>query len=831
MNVRFTRLVPFINEVFFPDKKIINSKTMALAICDLVLKNKTDYPFNSYEGIKLYLLSLRLAKIFTCYDKNNFIPSSWEKKLFEELKKKYNQYAYLSDLASCDISFKGKVFLFGFRHLDEVYETPLASIGCEMFFQQEKVANQEIEICKAPSIEREVEYLHGKICKLINEDPKLKLYDILVYAPNLKKYEAAIKKVFFTSGDENFPNIPYVISTSSNDQSNTYEALKILNDIIHTKSFTREEFITLLSNLAVQKARKITSQDVTNIVKTLDNLNVYRNDSKDDEWLYGIRRILLAKLVGQEDIVNLKNKEYMPYSGINLTDDLINKLVAAISDLESMLYELNKNQIDINDIKKHLDKWLSYSKLDEFEQNYFYESALDILNIISLNNFNLPLDIIFSSMLDECKGISLKDANAINGGVTFIEFDESNILASKYIFLLGMSSNNLPRANHHDILDENPQKEEPSDIDKATFNCLLNNAYKVFSSYVGIDLKTMEEFSKSSLLKGDDQYELSLGENREYDKLYAKTEFRKKEYALNLASGVKSTTSAAINKIKSIEINKPESIKYKRFADFLEEPFITKFDYLFKDYDTSFEDEKKSFEPINIDSMEKAEIKTAIMLELFKATPKQNIIFEKAQINHELPYEYTYEDFKKEWKEVEAYKSTLKGGQLEEPFSLRFTSWNLDVNDSFVLKIDDNNANGKIYYFYSLRKPQKNHLIPYLLRLYIISLAYIVKNKITFATINLNESKEYKISYNEAQTILEEIYADYFDFKNTIIFNIDKIDSPTYDKVFSDYNLWQYHQNDKKFIDIKESAGYTRQGFDKKILEYKNKIKKWIKYM
>lgn len=820
MNVKFKRLVPFINEVFFPDKKFISSDIMGLSIYDIISKNKVEFPeLANYEGLRLYSLAKKLAKIFIDYDKNSFKPDGWQSKLFDMIKAQNSQYAYFSDLANKEVEYKAKVFAIGFLRFDATIDKVLDKIHCIKLIQDNQAIIKKPLASKAPSREREIELLHGNICKLLASNPKLKLYDILVYAPKLQEYEPAIKKVFYSGNDSIFPEIPYIISKSASESSKCYEALRLLNEIISSKSFNRRQFIDLISNSVVQKTRGIDNRELSIIIEAINNLNIYRNTTPDDEWIYGIRRILLAKLISLDDTFKLNNNEYLAYSDLSLTNEIASKLIAAISDLEQMLNDLVNNP-NMDSLVKYLDLWLS-NKKDGFEQNYFYNEALKELNIAKENNYDITLNVLLESMLDKCKSLSLVDANAINGGVTFIEFDEKNILASKYMFFLGMSSNNLPRSDTTDILDQNNPKDISLDqLDQNIFNNLYHNASEVFCSYVNIDLKTMEDFANSSLVD-DSSLKLNLVESRPYSKLYSKTEFRKKEYALNLVS-----TKASQDKVLRGPSIKADEIKYRSLVSFLKNPFKAKFDFLFNDYDDTSDEAKKSFEPFELDSLTSFSLMRDIMIELFLPTPNLDHIFKEYKLRHKLPYLDFKAEFDTMCNNVQNYKNAISAGRLEDSFSLILDDWVLSVNDKFIVSEEEASIS-----FYSLNKYDKPKIKNYL-AIYIISLAYIIKNNINNARIYLHvseiEKKEYDISITEAKDILKQMYQEYFNFKDTIMFKIEKMEDAEYASALAD--SYSSYSDTMKMVDVKESAGFTRDNFDQKWQAYKDLVLKWVRY-
>lgn len=191
MNVKFYRLNPFINEAFGNDKPLMSNEKMALFVADILLNNKElfDDIKNYYDNnnINLYDLSNKLAGLFNKYEADLFEPNGWQKIILDMLKEKH-EYVFSSDIINNDACFNKKVYIFGFTKLDKLYIKAFEKINdVTIYIQNNKSFNKSINVCAAASKEREIEYIHGVICELLkNNDTKL--YDILVYAPNIMEY-------------------------------------------------------------------------------------------------------------------------------------------------------------------------------------------------------------------------------------------------------------------------------------------------------------------------------------------------------------------------------------------------------------------------------------------------------------------------------------------------------------------------------------------------------------------------------------------------------------------------------------------------------------------
>ena len=119
----------------------------------------------------------------------------------------------------------------------------------------------------APNTLREIEELHSRICKEIQEDNKkdkdnLRFSDFLVYAPDINKYSSAISRVFNQDGT-NYPRIPYRIAGEITEKRQINNALDVLFDIANKQFFTRNDFHKIIKNPMIQIVNGFTDKDAS----------------------------------------------------------------------------------------------------------------------------------------------------------------------------------------------------------------------------------------------------------------------------------------------------------------------------------------------------------------------------------------------------------------------------------------------------------------------------------------------------------------------------------------------------------------------------------------
>ena len=866
MNVSFKRLRPFLNETFNISKKeLINQNRLSVLIIKELIENKDEYPeFANYislndeiNSINLYDISKKLAKIYDDYEKDEFEPIGEEEKLLKNIKSKNSDCVFLSDLINNDIKFTGEVFVFGFRKVHKLYLHALEKLNCFIYKQIQSPKNIEMPIVySCASMEREIEFIHGEICKLLN-DKNERLYNIMVYCPNLALYEPIIKKVFFSSDNETYPEVPYAIINSDTKASNAALVIKLLYDILCKEQLTRANLINLITNSNVARARNIDLSLINPIIKAIDDMNVYRNHKKSNEWQYAIKRLLAAKLIG--DSYNMDNtvfidngdkcEEYLPYGSISLPDEAIIVLASAIEDIIFFIetFKNNKtfNPSDLKRLKIELDKWLYYS---DTEPNFYYNAAVNSLSNYIEKNVEVPREIVFLSMIEASQNISVYPTNIINGSITFIDLKEDNIVQAKYMFFIGMSSNNTPRKTVLNELDYRSNVETLAEIDKEIFNLLQNNSENIYVSYVNLNLQTLEDYFPSSLymVKKENIKHIGLLETRDYSELFTKREIEKKNYNLGLYNTFDNNPKGSDSPSKIYPKYKyPEFVKYKQMSSYLNENLLSKMELLFKEYDEE-NNANLEYEPIEIDNLVKSNIEKSFLYKMIADGESQlddydrDCVIREYKLLHLVPYADIDNDIEEMIIEAKKYYDALPSGfNLNNGFSVDISTiidnnalfYNLNVNTDYLLsEIEEDDIITLRFDFARVKTISK---VSDALDLYIIALAYLssLHNDIEY-NICLGSKYSFKCQKSIALMILNNIYRDMFDFSDAMIKPLDvfngneeiDLNDINYRSIESLFiNSFKFNEL-KKLISFRDDAGYTFRSFN-------NELKKVAKYI
>ena len=669
MNVSFETLdsiLPLITERTGQEKyrliKVNNLRQIIINILsnDLVQVDeeyKKYYEINGVKTpIKLYDFADSLAKLYLDYYLDNFEdidkwgdPNSFERVLYDKVVElcKATKLGTIEKPAAKASPVDELIYLFGFGKYEKVYRKLLDEVIAKnpnnivdfsiAIDRSIATSSRTYEICTAPSRVREVEYLHSTICELLNDKNNInRAIDFLVVAPNLDEYVTAIERVF-KQDDKTFPSIPYVINYQQKKDTDVISALKILYQYCKDDFYTRLDFFELINNPVVRTVRKISDDDIDNWMKAVVDLKIHRqhgDNYKVDDWDYLKKRLVLSKVSSvnftEDNLVALSEGNYLPYSNIGFDDNSIIKLVDIINDIDDFYsYFKSKTTININDafiqeFKTKLDKWFKVTNIKDkaFAEYRKITSSLECLKTISAQN--IDKDVLFSVLFNDGAISSTQLGTSFFEGVTFLNYDINSVVSAKYVFLLGASSNHLPKAIIKSELDFRlgPKTSDDEDI----FYYLMQNATERFyMSFVNKDLKTDENFFLSPIvedfnkLKGQEIKEISLDETRPYSDLYTRKEFNDREYYKNLFNNPANQWQPQAKAKPSRNVLPPSAaprdiVTVSQMKAFLCEPLSYRAGRLFNKEDELQDEIIDEYEPLTLNKLETYGLSTDIVL-------------------------------------------------------------------------------------------------------------------------------------------------------------------------------------------------------------------------
>ena len=863
---------------------LINKQELKMLIFkNLSIKNNIELPEHIYsylyingdiDPIKMYDLSNKLAELFLEYEEDQIEINGWQKELYEIVLNDSLNY----HLTTLDYLYKNKInieendnaiYFFGFISFNNLQEKIIEEYAKKSnviiyMLDEEGATYKDYTVVSAASKIRELEFVHSKISELLKESSN-SYSDFLVLAPNINAYENLIPRVF-SQDNVDFSNIPYIINDIKRKDNDFIIGLKKFFEI-HKKGFyTRLDFFELINNEDIRKARNITHDDIEAWINAILSMNVFRNSVTLDDWNYAKKRVLLSKIVNinnlGNNIVELADNQYLPYSSISLNDESIVKFVKFIDDMESFCNLLNRiefiNNENILEVKIKLEKWFSIKDFNDIETNKNLKKAMNIIyNWIHMNisNNNIRKENLFYLLFDECKDIEHKSNDYFVKGITFTNFDMDVVMQAKYIFFLNLGAKELPTKMNKSEIDIRDYDISKNRIEERTFNLqCLNASKKLYISHLNKDLKTDEDLYPSSFVinlegkKAPQKIEISLDETRDWNDLYTKREYKNKDYFLGLLSTKENKNLENID----VSYENLKKIKVTEMAEYLEEPLKYKANYLFgKIYDND-EKIRDEYEPFKLNKLDETIISSKIILDIMKNKDEYygdeyfEKLFNKLNLEHSLPNINKLVN-NSSFDQVKSVSKNMKDS-FEKKYGINYeiisindlvfgqgeNQWVLTCNKEICRSIQDT----KIIYTQIKKNPSKTKESNFTF-IYIASLMDVAsfENENEYEVILYRKSeKTFKITPKEARELLEKIYNAMNDYSINNFSSIDflSVKNFNFDILIGDIEKqgspWEYYK-DKKMFEYYTQLGLDTIQSSKEYRVIQNKHIELIKYL
>ena len=908
MNVNFVNLDEFVFSIFDTDYSLANSTDIKGIIIKLLSKETydntnseiRDYLFDLIKNnhvlnhAKLYELAGTLTSLFMDYEREDFVSNplftGWQKDLYNNLLKELDKYKLttISKLYKDGTKMnpnKKEVHVFGFLYLDKLYDDILKDysknniVALYQVNEPKKLVRKYDNISSSPSLTKEIEVVHSKICELLKNKGN-KPTDFVVVGSGMSDYENIIKKTF-NQDDANFPYIPYSISGSKGEDSDLSIAMKLLIEVVNKGFVTRLDFYSLINNPLVKTVRNIDDDQIEKWMSSIYTLNVYRGGNfNDDDWDYIRKRVLLSKISDvsfDDNVVKVNGKDTIPYSLIGLDNDSIVALVKVIDDLKSWfdLFKTAKTT-DKNlllKLKAELQKWFLNSILTKIDKRY--KKVDDLINIWMDRDIVAPIDTLLFSLLDAAKLTSISYREPFTTGVTFVEFNELVTYGQKYVFFINCGANTLPGKKIKSELD---LRLDPvnNDKEKCAFRCQYENAEAAYGdgaqplyiSFINCDLKKDAELFESTFSKdiretilkeenpqnsgepdkdykdritklmNDENIKHSIDETRNWQELYSRGEYNKKDYREGLSSIVAAApivgNATPVNpEQEEQEIRKKVSVS--DLAKLLKEPLSARAGYLFGSEDDSNEKNHAEFEGFGLSGLESYAIISSLSEKRAKnALENPGVPYDTTEFEEQLHLENKLPHINDDLGQISFDYACDSVGDLlgvigieghpQDYEILRLQDlllncngqeWTLTCNRNFVRKEIGNEIT-----YYEFKMDNDDFRSKYLI-LYIISLMDVASRKDTVEysiTLNRFSNKAYTVTCDKATDILNDLFELLNNFKDPHLAYLDfrKIYVTSFNKLVeyirSDNGPWKYFSYGKLF-DADTEIGYDKNNY------------------
>lgn len=395
------------------------------------------------------------------------------------------------------------------------------------------IADSSFSLTGAPTKIREMEVLHSRICKLLQEGAHVS--DILVVSPNLDEYRTAIYQAFDQNErgkDKNGKNklhVPFSIVDSPARNSLTENALEAIFNIINRGSISRPDFFELVRNPVVQNARHIDKDEVDAWANWVENLNIYRDrdvyKSVDKEqlsihkedWKNGVRRMLLNHFTTCNVKFSEEN-ELLPYSDLDSSNTRsLCKFIECIDDLEKILdFKKNNDGVAEENLSNFMDFIGNFLAMqnppDGFGgENIIYQNVAAAFDNLRCQYYTgiekLTWECLRATLCGTAQSSAYSCGNLFVNGITFCKFISNRIIPVKHLFFIGADSKSFPGAKPSGMMDLRravapwPGDDSPVAKLRYAFLCqLMSTSCGFHISYVNKDIVKDEDFYPTSIV-------------------------------------------------------------------------------------------------------------------------------------------------------------------------------------------------------------------------------------------------------------------------------------------------------------------------------------------
>ena len=567
------------------------------------------------------------------------------------------------------------------------------------------INDESLTIIGVPSKIKEIEIVHSSICKLLKEK-NANLKDILVLAPDIDRYKSVITTVFnqIDETDPDYPFVPFSIVDYSGKNSAVLDVLQTLYLILHNNGFSRKDFFSFTKNTLIQNRYKITDNDVSNVFQSwIKNMRVFRAHGTDaagnsfDDWESAVNRLLIAKLTDKP--IYFSSGRVMPFSDFNTEDtdnDWLTKFVKIFDDVKNKWVRRFQHKrvlesVDIEYIQTFINELVALSECDNknvSKEKYILDKINRKLEQYKLNTIAMPLEYVLLSLIDIASNVKFNTGTVFTRGVTFTSLLANRILPAKYVFLIGMGSDEFPGTNNKIALDRRSHLVQIGDDDvpsknKNAFLCqFMGTTDELHISFVNKDLQTDNTFYPSCALDiltrhaGVAVESVGIDEKRDWDQLYTPRERMNKKVYINLNDTTPSPAHPHVAPENPTATDLPDVVRLTEFRYFIENPLkcYTNRVFGFEEEDTSCQE----LEDVKLGPLEKYNLQRRLIKPLLDDERPRMDDFRDLLPN---------EPFDK--KEYEAVKQEIEGhiALFRAGIALAIRDCNIDIKPNYPIHV------------------------------------------------------------------------------------------------------------------------------------------------
>ncbi|MFM2475931.1 exodeoxyribonuclease V subunit gamma [Celerinatantimonas sp. MCCC 1A17872] len=367
-----------------------------------------------------------------------------------------------------------------------------------------KFEDNSVRFMSCHSARRELEVLHDSLLAMFEADPELTPRDVIVMAADINAYSSAIEAVFGSVDEAHY--IPYAISDrSARDESPLLQSFIELLALPTSRS-SASGLLTLLEvpaigrrfGIAPEKLPQLRQWVIESGVRWgLDKTDMQRwsnpDDSEQNSWLFGLKRMLLGYAMASDTLV----KDVLPYpESQGLSAELVGLLadfIDALITLRNALLENADYQLWQQRLLWIVDTFYEFDEPELFDQQRLQQLIEQLYESAESCDYRADIDAM---IIHDYARAQLSNASGsqrfLAGPINFCTLLPMRAIPFKVVCLLGMNDADYPRNVPNvgfDLMAENPmQRGDRSrrEDDRYLFlEALLAAQQQLYISYVG----------------------------------------------------------------------------------------------------------------------------------------------------------------------------------------------------------------------------------------------------------------------------------------------------------------------------------------------------------
>ncbi|MEC7369879.1 MAG: exodeoxyribonuclease V subunit gamma [Pseudomonadota bacterium] len=375
--------------------------------------------------------------------------------------------------------------------------------------------DQSIQFHSSHSKSREVEILLDQILEIVSTSDT-KPSEIIVMAPDIDEYVPLIRASFTGK-------IPFGIADqSAKNQSTVLSSIVTLLALGHSR-LTSIEIMGLLEVPAIARKFGIKPSDIDQLEAWISETGIrweWDGDTKaanwnvpgtdQNTWLFGIQRMLMGLMIGQEQGLY---EQHMPYDMTSGDIPLLEKMLALLNQLTQLRKRL-KQAKTARQWQQLLNQMLRDFYLcrdaEGLDLDHIKSSLTKLVDDMDTCQFNQPVSLkLMSYWIQKKIEESASSMRFIAGGITFATLVPMRSIPFRMVCLIGMNDGEYPRKkaiSPFDLIARTPYRkgdQSRRQDDRYLFlEALLSARQQLYISYQGRNIRD-NKLCPASVLVGE----------------------------------------------------------------------------------------------------------------------------------------------------------------------------------------------------------------------------------------------------------------------------------------------------------------------------------------